>query len=86
MESPVSVVITNPTTGGTLTLSGNSIGYAGFSSGAVAGLYQINATLPASLTGVFSDGTSITTGSNTAYPIHVIIGAFTSPSTATIEF
>jgi uncharacterized protein (TIGR03437 family) len=82
MESPVSVVISNGV-GGTLTLSGNSIGYAGFSSGAVAGLYQINATLPA-FTAAFSDGTDIV--ATTAYPIQVIIGAFSSPSTATIQF
>ena len=83
MQSPVSVVITNAA-GATVTLSGNSIGYAGFVSGAVAGLYQINATLPASFTGAFSDGTNITPG--TAYPIQVNIGAFSSPSTATIQF
>ena len=83
MQSPVSVVISNAN-GGTVTLSGNSIGYAGFVSGAVAGLYQINATLPTSFTAAFSDGTDIVAA--TAYPIQVIIGAFSSPSTATIQF
>lgn len=84
MASPVSVVITNPATNATLTLSGNSIGYAGFVSGAVAGLYQINATLPALLTGAFSDGSALVAG--TAYPIQVTIGAASSPATATIQF
>jgi uncharacterized protein (TIGR03437 family) len=82
-SSPVSVVISNGV-GGTLTLSGNSIGYAGFVSGSVAGLYQVNATLPASFNAAFSDGTDIAI--STAYPIQVIIGAFSSPSTATIQF
>jgi hypothetical protein len=85
MQSPVTVVITNPATGETLTLSGNSIGYAGFASGSVAGLYQINATLPTSLN--WSDGTAIATGNALdAYPIQVTIGSYSSPSTATIQF
>jgi uncharacterized protein (TIGR03437 family) len=36
---------------GSTVVSGNSIGYAGFVTGAVAGLYQINVPVPAGLTG-----------------------------------
>jgi len=80
MNSPVTVVI--GTAPNTLTLSGNSIGYAGFASSAVAGLYQINATLPSTLN--WSNGTSINTSAT--YPIQVTIGGVASPATATVQF
>jgi uncharacterized protein (TIGR03437 family) len=80
MNSPVIVVI--GTAPNTLTLSGNSIGYAGFASSAVAGLYQINATLPSTLN--WSNGTGIGTG--VTYPIQVTIGGVASPATATVQF
>ena len=80
MNSPVSVVI--GTAPNTLTLSGNSIGYAGFASSAVAGLYQINATLPSALN--WSNGNAIGTGAT--YPIQVFIGGIASPATATVQF
>jgi uncharacterized protein (TIGR03437 family) len=80
MESPVTVVI--GTAPNTLTLSGNSIGYAGFVAGSVAGLYQVNATLPTTLN--WSNGTPI--GTTATYPIQVTIGGVTSPATATVQF
>jgi len=80
MNSPVTVVI--GTAPNILTLSGNSIGYAGFASSAVAGLYQINATLPSTLN--WSNGTAIVTGAS--YPIQVTIGGVASPATATVQF
>jgi uncharacterized protein (TIGR03437 family) len=80
MNSPVSVVI--GTAPNTLTLSGNSIGYAGFASSAVAGLYQINATLPSTLN--WSNGSAI--GTSATYPIQVFIGGIASPVTATVQF
>jgi uncharacterized protein (TIGR03437 family) len=53
---------------GSTALTGNAIGYAGFVGGSVAGLYQINVTIP---------GNFATTGN---VPLTVSIGSATSPA------
>jgi uncharacterized protein (TIGR03437 family) len=57
---------------GTTAVTGTGIGYAGFVDGSVAGLYQVNATVPGSL------------GVNSALPVTVTIGSQTSPAGVTI--
>lgn len=78
--SPVTVTI--GTGASALVLSSDSIAYAGFVSGAVAGLYQVNVTLPTPL----NDGANNPLAGTSA-PIQVTIGASSSPAlTATIQF
>jgi uncharacterized protein (TIGR03437 family) len=74
--TPVTVTFTTPT-GTTVTQSGNTeVSWAGFASGSVAGLYQINVTVPAGLVA--------TPGTAQNVPVSIAIGAATSPAGVTL--